>query len=894
VFGEETLTYAQLDARADALADRLYTAGVGLEDGVAILMERSLDLVVAVLATLKAGGFYVPLHAQYPDRRIEQVLADTRARVLLADHSIESRQLTHQATLLRLDQPAGASARQTRPTIESRHLAYVMYTSGSTGVPKGVAVCQRDIVALALDRRFAQGHECVLLHSPQAFDASTYEMWVPLLRGGRLVIAPPGQLDAAELQTLIAQQRISSLWLTAGLFHELVNALPALFAPLQQVWAGGDALSPHAVRALQTRYPALRIVNGYGPTETTTFALSHAVQPLAEAAASVPIGLPLDNMQVHLLDRALQPVPLGVPGELYIAGAGLARGYVNRPALTAERFVANPHGAAGERMYRTGDLARRLADGSIDFVGRVDTQVKLRGFRIEPAEVEAALARAGHAQNAVIVREDQPGQKQLVAYLVAAAVDAAQLRAALLAELPDYMLPSAFIALPALPLTANGKLDRAALPRPDLTGAARRAPRTERERMLAALFGEVLRVAQLGIDDNFFELGGHSLLAMRLVSRIRASFNTELPIRAVFQAPTVATLAAQLDTSGVVRPALLAGQRPPVLPLSFAQNRLWFLHQLEGPGATYNMPLVMHLHGALDAAALEQAIADLVGRHETLRTVFAEHGEVVQQIVLDSGAIEPVLHRLDVEPASLAEALRCEASYAFDLGHELPIRVTLLRLGNDEHVLLVNLHHIAGDGWSMLPLWRDVERAYRARLQGNAPEWPPLPVQYADYTLWQRQFLGEESDPHSALAQQLAYWRTQLAELPEVIALPTDRPRPPVASYRGGQVPLRISAELHARLQELARSHGATLFMVLQASLAVLLSRLGAGEDIAIGSPIAGRTDSALDELIGFFVNTLVLRTDLSGTPDFSTVLERVRETALAAYAHQDVPFERL
>ncbi|MBE1160650.1 non-ribosomal peptide synthetase, partial [Dyella acidiphila] len=900
VFGEETLTYAQLDARADALADRLYTAGVGLEDGVAILMERSLDLVVAVLATLKAGGFYVPLHAQYPDRRIEQVLADTRSRVLLADYSIEARGLLHPLPVIRMDRldKLAPVSPQPRLPISPQQLAYVMYTSGSTGLPKGVAVSQHAVIALAQDRRYEHGHECVLLHSPQAFDASTYEMWVPLLRGGRVVIAPAGELDLDRLAHTIAEQGVSALFLTTALFNLLAQDHPHCLRQVRVVMAGGEAGDPAMFQRALEHNPTTAVVNIYGPTECTTFATAYPMQAPHRVGASVPIGMPMDNNRIYVLDALLQPVPPGVPGELYISGDGLAYGYLNQPARSAERFVANPHGAPGERMYRTGDLVRWLADGNIDFVGRADNQVKIRGFRIEPDETAASLRKHPQvAQAIVIVREDRPGERQLVAYVVPRQMPASPelpvvLRQFAGEQLPGYLVPAAIVLLESLPLNQNGKVDRKALPMPELAARSYRAPRNAQEEILAGLFCTVLRLPRIGIDDNFFDLGGHSLLATRLVSRIRASFQVELPIRAVFQHPTVATLATQLATGGTLRPALHAQTRPALLPLSYAQRRLWFLHQLEGPSTTYNMPFTQRLRGKLDSVALEQAIGDVVARHESLRTVFDETDGIACQIVREDAQL--LLHRQDIDAAGSEEALQAAAAHRFDLTQELPIRATLLRLGDDEHLLLVNLHHIASDGWSTLSLWRDIERAYRARLQGRAPDWAPLPVQYADYTLWQRQLLGEENDPGSVLSQQLAYWRAQLDGLPDVIALPTDRPRPPVASYRGDQVLLQIPAELHAGLRELSRRHGASLFMVLQAALAVLLGRLSAGDDVAIGSPVAGRTDSALDELIGFFINTLVLRTDLSGAPDFDSLLERVRETALAAYAHQDVPFERL
>ncbi|MBV8575588.1 MAG: AMP-binding protein, partial [Acetobacteraceae bacterium] len=526
-------------------------------------------------------------------------------------------------------------------------------------------------------------------------------------------------------------------------------------------------------------------------------------------------------------------------------------------------------------------------------------QVKLRGFRIEPGEIEAALARhPAVAQCAVIVREDQPGSRQLVAYVVAAAgarADAAALRVHLGSSLPDYMVPSAFVVLEKLPLTPNGKLDRRALPAPELTPAVWRAPRTPQEEILCSLFAEVLGVERVGIEDNFFELGGHSLLAMRLISRMRAALDVEIAIRALFERPTVAGLARVLMEEGAApRAALVRQARPAEIPLSYAQRRLWFLNRLEGGGATYSIPLAARLKGELDVVALEAALGDVVERHESLRTLFPETLGVARQQIVEASAARPRLERVPVRAAELSGALSAAAQRGFDLSSELPLRVHLFAVGEDEHVLLLVLHHIAGDGWSMAPLWRDLAGAYAARCRGEAAGLAPLAVQYADYTLWQRGVLGEESDAASAIARQLEYWTQALQGLPDQLELPSDRARPAVASNRGDYVPVQIGAPLHGQLLRLARECQASLFMVLQAGLAALLTRLGAGSDIPIGSPIAGRTDSALDDLVGFFVNTLVLRTDTSGHPSFRELILRVRACNLAAYSHQELPFERL
>ncbi|MFJ4284001.1 non-ribosomal peptide synthase/polyketide synthase [Streptomyces massasporeus] len=896
-----SLSYGELDARANRLAHRLIAAGVRPEDRVALLMERSPDLVAAVLAVLKAGGAYVPLDPRFPEARMRHILAETGASVLIADSAATAGPVADGTTVIEA-RPALAEGPAHEPTVEVSpdQLAYVMFTSGSTGVPKGVGVTHRDIVALAYDRRFEFGHERVLLHSPTAFDASTYELWVPLLTGGTVVVAPAGDLDAVRLRENVTRHGVTALWLTAGLFRLIAEDGPACLARVNQVWTGGDVVPAAAVRRVLEACPGLVVVDGYGPTETTTFATTYRMDALAEVPDGVPIGRPIDGMRAHVLDAALRPVPPGVAGELYLAGAGLARGYLDRPGLTAERFVADPCGPAGSRMYRTGDLVRQRADGQIEYLGRTDDQVKVRGFRIEPGEIEAVLARhEAVAQVAVMVREDRPGDQRIVAYVVPAAgtvTDPARLREHAAAGLPGYMVPSAFVALETLPLTGNGKLDRRALPAPGVPSAVGtgRPPRTPQEDILAGLFAEILGLPAVFVDDSFFDLGGHSLLATRLVSRVRSVFGVELAVRALFEAPTVAALAGRIAGADRARTALTARERPDEIPLSPAQRRLWFLNRLEGANASYNLPLALRLGGELDPAVLRAALGDVVARHESLRTVFPEVDGRPRQSVLPAAEAAPSLPVTDIAGSELRTTLADAAAEGFDLTCQTPLRARLFRISDTDHVLLVVLHHIAGDGWSLAPFARDLELAHDARRAGRAPDWEPLTVQYADYTLWQRDVLGDESDPDSALARQIDHWRTALAGLPEELPLPTDRPRPADATQHGESVALHVPAEVHERIVAVAREHRASVFMVVRAALAALLGRLGAGEDIPVGSVVAGRTDEALDPLVGFFVNTLVLRTDLSGDPTFGELLERVRETDLAAYAHQDVPFERL
>jgi amino acid adenylation domain-containing protein/non-ribosomal peptide synthase protein (TIGR01720 family) len=903
VFEDTTLTYAELDRRSNQLAHHLRALGVGPEVVVGLCLERSLEMVVGLIGILKAGGAYLPLDPEYPQERLAFMLQDAGAAVLITHSALSDRLTTHSAHIVRFDADRSVIARHptTAPALhlDPHNLAYVIYTSGSTGRPKGVIVTHGGLSNLlsAMKEQFQlDRNDRLMAVTTIGFDIAALELFLPLISGARLAITPREMVkDPSSLAQMIEKTGTTILQGTPTLWYALATNGGEQLRRLKML-VGGETLAPGLSLAL--RRLGHQVTNLYGPTETTVWSAITVIDD--NDAETPPIGRPLSNTRVYVLDEGLKPVPAGVAGELYIARAGLARGYLGRAGLTAERFVADPFGPAGSRMYRTGDLARWRADGVLDFLGRADAQVKIRGFRIEPGEIEVALTRdPSVAQAAVIAREDQPGNNRLVAYVVAAAgesADVAALRTHLRRSLPDYMVPSGFVVLDRLPLTPNGKLDRRALPAPGLTaGTVWRPPRTPREEILCSLFAEVLGVERVGIDDNFFELGGHSLLAIRLISRIRASLDVEVAIRTLFEAPTVERLVKYLDDGEKGRPALRAVARPAEIPLSFAQRRLWFLDRLEGGSATYTIPLAVRLSGALDRAALEAALGDVVARHESLRTVFPDELGVARQKILDASTSRPRLAVSAVSEAKLSAALAAAARQGFDLSREPPLRAHLFGLDANEHVLLLVLHHIAGDGWSLAPLARDLGRCYVARRSGQATALPALPVlQYADYTLWQHLVLGAESDAQSAIGRQLAFWTRRLEGLPEQIDLPSDRPRPAVSSYRGDSVPLGLEAELHRGLLALVRDSGASLFMVLQAALAALLTRLGAGTDIPIGSPIAGRNDSALDDLIGIFVNTLVLRTDTSGNPSFRDLIARVRATNLAAYSHQDLPFERL
>ncbi|MEU6485709.1 amino acid adenylation domain-containing protein [Streptomyces sp. NPDC046887] len=915
VCGGVTVAYGELNARANRLVRLLAARGIGPEDVVALALPRSVELVVALLAVLKSGAAYLPLDPAYPAARLARMAGDARPALLLT-RTADVVEAPPGVPVLLLDGAETAAELAARPVddltdadrtapLDPRHPAYVIYTSGSTGLPKGVVMPAGALLNLLRWHQASVGGERgerVAQFTAVGFDVSAQEV-LSALTSGKTLVVPEEEVrrDAARLANWLGEERVAELFAPNLVLEALAEAAGeqgVALPELRTVAQAGEALTLGGpVRAFARSAPGRRLHNHYGPTETHVVT-AHTLGGDPDGwRLPAPIGRPIAGVRAYVLGSGLRLAAPGVVGELYIAGAGLARGYLGRPGLTAERFIADPYAVEpGGRMYRTGDLVRWNADGELEYVGRADQQVKIRGFRIEPGEVEKVLTdHPGVAGAAVLPRTDQPGRTRLVAYAVArdSGLRAEELTAYARGQLPEHMVPAAVVLLERLPLTANGKLDRAALPAPELTspGFGREA-RTPQEQIVSDLFAQVLALPRVGVEDDFFELGGHSLLATRLIARIRAALGVEVGLRTLFEARTAAAVAARLDTAGPARPALTRQRLPERVPLSFAQRRLWFLHRMEGPSATYNIPLALRLTGTLDREALRGALADVTDRHESLRTVFPEVEDTPYQRVL--GQVGLVLPARETGEEQLEEVLRAAARYPFDLATEPPLRAELFRLAPDRHVLLLVLHHIAGDGWSLGPLAADLATAYTARAEGRSPEWAPLPVQYADYTLWQNELLGDQDDPDSLFTTQVDYWSRQLAGLPDQLILPADRPRPAVTSYRGDYLTVDIDRDLHQRLADLARAHGASLFMVLQAGLAALYTRLGAGTDIPLGSPIAGRTDHHLDHLIGFFVNTLVLRTDTTGDPSFGELLGRVRETSLAAYAHQDVPFEHL
>ncbi|MFJ2576629.1 amino acid adenylation domain-containing protein [Kitasatospora aureofaciens] len=898
------MSYGELDARANRIARLLAGLGVGPETPVAVALPRGTDLVATLLAVQKTGGLYIPLDPEYPAERIEYIVRDAAPAVVVTDSSVASVPPLPGTERVLLDDPETRERLAALPgdasdaaPVAGANPAYAIYTSGSTGRPKGVVVTRDNLANFVIDMRdrFAlRPGDRLAAVTTISFDIAGLELYVPLVSGATVVLAGRDEVrDVERLAGLLADSGVSAMQATPTLWQALVSQHPGAVAGLR-VLVGGEAL-PAGLAARLADLSA-GVTNLYGPTETTVWSTAASL----DASGGTPvIGKPIANTQVYVLDAGLALVPPGVPGDLYIAGAGVVRGYLGRPDLTAERFVACPYGAPGTRMYRTGDVARWTADGDLEFAGRTDDQVKVRGFRIELGEIETALCALPEvAQAAVVAHEDASGEKRLAAYVVAipgAALAVPALREGLAGRLPEYMVPSAFVRLDALPLTPNGKIDRKALPAPDFAAAsAAAAPRTPQEEILCGLFMETLRLPSVGIHDNFFELGGHSLHATRVVSRARTAFSVELPLRVLWEAPTVAELAAKLVEADDARPPVVPVERPERIPLSYAQRRLWFLNRFENGAAAHNISVGLRLTGELDHEALRAALRDVTTRHEVLRTIFPETDGAAHQLILspEQGAAELVV--IDIEESALDAAIAEQAARDFDLATETPLRATLFRTAPQEHALLILLHHIAGDGWSVGPFAVDLTGAYLARAGGQVPRWEPLPVQYADYAIWNYEVLGEEGDPESLVSKQLDFWRRRLDGAPDVLALPTDRPRPVEADYTAETVEAEVSPELHRALAAVARKTETSLFMVLQAGLASLFTSLGAGTDIPMGSPIAGRNDKALEGMIGFFVNTLVLRTDTSGTPTFRELLGRVREYDLAAYANQEVPFERL
>ncbi|MEH2261609.1 amino acid adenylation domain-containing protein [Nostoc sp.] len=918
-FGNQHLTYYQLNYRANQLAHYLKSLGVKADVLVGLCIERSLEMVVGLLGILKAGGAYLPLDPEYPTERLSFMLEDAQVSVLLTQQSLQERLPQHQAKLICLDTDAQLISQSSQDNlisgVQANNLAYIIYTSGSTGQPKGVAMNQLALCNLILwhleNMKIPHGAK-TLQFAPISFDVSFQEIFSTWCSGGTLLlITEELRRDASALLGFLQEKAVERLFLPFVALQQLAEVAVSselVNSHLREIITAGEQLQiTPAISQWLSKLTDCTLHNHYGPSEShvaASFTLADSVEtwPLLP-----PIGQPIANTQIYILDKYLQAVPVGVAGELYIGGVCLARGYLSRKELTLEKFISNPFDeTGGSRLYKTGDLARYLSDSNIEYLGRIDNQVKIRGFRIELGEVEALLSQHGDVQaSCVIAREDTPGNKRLVAYVVAHQdypPTISELRQFLKAKLPEYMVPNAFVMLESLPLTPSGKVDRRALPIPDLYNEITDkyvAPRTPIEELVAQIWAQVLKIEQVGIYDNFFELGGHSLLATQVVSRIRKIFKVELPLRELFATATLAELALlieqlQQQDLELSAPPILPRAKNTDLPVSYAQQRLWFLDQFEPNNASYNIPVALRLVGTLNVAALEQSLQEIIHRHEALRTNFVTvNGQPTQIIQTHTNWTVSVVecqHLPTTEQESALQQLaQQQAIQPFDLASVALFRATLVLLSETEHALLVCMHHIVSDAWSMGVFIQELTTLYNAYSQGQPSSLTPLPIQYADFAIWQRDWLQGD-----VLQSQLNYWQQQLKDAPTLLSLPTDRPRPTVQTFAGAYQEFALSVELTDRLTKLSQEQGVTLFMTLLAAYDTLLCRYTGQSDILVGTPIANRDRLEVEGLIGFFVNTLVMRTNLAGNPSFSELLTRVRDMAMDAYAHQDLPFEML
>ncbi|MBG1264987.1 non-ribosomal peptide synthetase [Nostoc sp. WHI] len=912
VFKEEQLTYQELNHRANQLAHYLRSLGVETEVLVGICVERSWEMVVGFLGILKAGGAYVPLDPMYPKERLNFMLSDSQVQVLLTQQKFVEGFTGSGAKVVCLDTGWESinqhSQENATSNVTADNLAYVIYTSGSTGTPKGVAVPHRAVNRLVCNTNYVKFvySDCVAQASNTSFDAATFEIWGSFLHGARLVIIPQDVvLSPQKFAAYICEQGISVLFLTTALFNQLASIVPEAFKDLRHLLIGGDTLDPKSVKAVLKNGAPQRLLNAYGPTESTTFACWYLVQDIPEGATNVPIGRPISNTQIYILNSKLQPVPIGTPGELYIGGDGLARGYLNRPELTIEKFIPNPF-ASGTKFYKTGDLARFLPDGNIEFIGRIDNQVKIRGFRIELGEIEALLSQHADVQQAVVIaREDIPGDQRLVAYLVPKQkvdLSVTTIKRFLQEKLPHYMMPAVFVILDSLPLTPNGKVDRRNLPacdrtRPDLEESFV-APRNPIEKKLAAIWTELLGLDLIGINDNFFYLGGHSLIATQMLSRVREVFPVELSFGQIFENPTIASLAQLLTQGNQERQGQrLAIKRIPhegLLPVSFAQERVYFIQQLAPENSAYQFQAKMQFRGRLDVTVLEQCLDEIVQRHEIFRTTYPAVNGKLFQVINPHQPISFKVIDLQAFPESEQEAeaqklCEAEVQQPFDMNQLPLVRWVLLKLSEQEHQLIHIEHHMAHDGWSFNVFLGELLELYPAFCAGKPSPLTEPRLQFADFAHWQREWVN------TAEAQaQLTYWQQKLSGSSPLLELPYDRPRPTEQTYNGDQIRVELPIDLCESLRLLSRREGVTLFMTMLGAILVILHRYTGQDDLSVGAAVANRRMQEVEKLIGMIVNNLVLRTDLSGNPTFRELLGRVRQVTLEAYSNEDLPFDKV
>ncbi|QLE40070.1 amino acid adenylation domain-containing protein [Nostoc sp. C052] len=954
VFNEEQLTYQELNHQANKVAHYLHSdsLGVGPEILVGICMERSLEMIVGLLGILKAGGAYVPLDPTYPQERLSFMLADSQVSVLLTQQKFAEEFAGSRAKGVCLDTDWESINKHSQENLASNvtaeNLAYVIYTSGSTGTPKGVAVPHRAVNRLVCNTNYIQfmpgdAYGCQLLvaqASNTSFDAATFEIWGSLLHGARLVVIPQNVvLSPQHFATYIREQRISILFLTTALFNQLASVVPEAFKHLRHLLFGGEAVDPKSVKLILSNGAPQQLLHVYGPTESTTFACWYLVQDIPEGATNIPIGRPLSNTQIYILDSQLQPVPIGTPGELYIGGDGLARGYLNRPELTKEKFIPNPfEGAEGRgageqrgkgqtdssffspvphinrqspipnpRLYKTGDLARFLADGNIEFIGRIDNQVKIRGFRIELGEIEALLSQHSDVQQAVvIVREDIPGDKRLVAYIVPKQkleVSTANLKCFLQEKLPDYMIPAVFVILDSLPLTPNGKVDRRNLPGCDRTRPNLEeifvAPRNPIEEKLAVIWAALLALEQIGVNDNFFQLGGHSLIATQILSRVREVFQVELSFHHIFDKPTIAGLAQIIALHSqreqqLQCPTIQRIEREGLLPVSFAQERVYFIQQLAPESIAYQFQATMRFQGQLNVPILQQCLNEIVLRHEIFRTTYPAVNGRLFQVIHPAQPISFRVIDLQTFPESERELeaqclIEAELQKPFDLNQLPLVRWVLFKLSEQEHLLIHIEHHITHDGWSFNIFLGELLELYQAFCLGNPSPLPQPLLQFVDFAHWQRQWVKSQE-----AEVQKAYWQQKLSGSSPLLALPYDRPRPTEQTYNGDQIRVELPIDLCESLRVLSRQEGVTLFMTMLGAFLVILHRYTGQDDLSVGTAVANRRIQEVEKLIGMIVNNLVLRTYLSGNPTFRELLGRVRQVTLEAYANEDLPFDQV